>query len=158
MGLVASSLLLASFGAGAQTVASSTDPTIIEHITEGTENIVIIPQNIQSLLEKQEQSETTDGDKRKATDTRTRVFRIQVYTDNGNINKNAKAEAQRRATAIRRRFPQQYVNSSYASPRWYTRVGSFSTRAEADEFMRQLAKAFPAYAREMSIVQERVKR
>ena len=44
----------------------------------------------------------------------------------------------------------------YKAPSWRLRVGDFRTRDEAEEMLKQLKKAFPAYSRELTIVVDRI--
>ena len=54
------------------------------------------------------------------------------------------------------RFPQMRPYIGYKAPSWRLRVGDFRTRDEAEEMLKQLKKAFPAYSRELTIVVDRI--
>lgn len=84
-------------------------------------------------------------------------YRIQVFSDGRNQH-SLEARAKARGSAIVAKFPkyrgQIYTFSS--SPNWYTRVGNFTSAAEADRALGELRNAFPAFAQEMRVVKSQI--
>lgn len=54
------------------------------------------------------------------------------------------------------RFPQYRVYKRYAAPFWRVRVGDFRGRAEADQAAAAIRRAFPSFAKEIRVVNDRV--
>lgn len=81
-------------------------------------------------------------------------YRVQIYADN-NV-RLAKGEARQRERAIARRFPSLGTYVAYVSPYWRLRVGDFRSEAEAQKVAADIRKAFPAYAREIRVVRDRI--
>lgn len=89
--------------------------------------------------------------------TRTNGYRIQVFSD-GRNQSTLRTRARARAKKIISKFPQynRKVYSFSKAPYYYTRVGNFATRAEADRALAQLRRAFPEFAGEMRVVSSEV--
>lgn len=89
--------------------------------------------------------------------TRTNGYRIQVFSDGRNQN-TLRTRARARAKKIISKFPQynRQVYSFSKAPYYYTRVGNFATKAEADRALAQLRRAFPEFAGEMRVVSSEV--
>lgn len=87
----------------------------------------------------------------------TQGFRIQIFGD-GRNQATLKSRASARANAVCSRFPQYrgQVYSFSKAPNWYTRVGNFKTREEANRALMQLKRAFPAFASEMRVVKSSI--
>ena len=88
---------------------------------------------------------------------KTQGYRIQVFSDGRNQH-SLEARAKARGNAIVAKFPkyrgQVYTFSS--SPNWYTRIGNFSSSAEASNALAELKRAFPSFAGEMRIVRSQI--
>ena len=88
---------------------------------------------------------------------KTQGYRIQVFSDGRNQH-SLEARAKARGNAIVAKFPkyrgQVYTFSS--SPNWYTRIGNFSSSAEASAALAELKRAFPSFAGEMRIVRSQI--
>lgn len=81
-------------------------------------------------------------------------FRIQIFSDN-NV-RTAKSNAEYRKRTVEQRMPGTRAYLKYESPYWRVQVGDYRTRAEAENAMAELRNAFPAYAADLKIVNERV--
>ena len=89
--------------------------------------------------------------------TRTNGYRIQIFSDGRNQN-TLQARARARAKKILAKFP-KYNHQLYSfskSPNYYTRIGIFATREEANNALNQLRRAFPEFAGEMRVVSSEV--
>lgn len=88
---------------------------------------------------------------------RTRGYRIQIFGDGRNQN-TLQARARARAKKILTRFPKynHQVYSFSKAPNYYTRIGNFATRSEANAALIQLRRAFPDFAGEMRVVSSEV--
>ena len=84
-----------------------------------------------------------------------RGFRIQAYV--GNNQRTSMNQAHTRGDAIRNVFPEHEAEPVFTSPWWRLRVGNFETRDEAEEVMHEMRRRFPAFGREMSIVEDNVR-
>ena len=84
-------------------------------------------------------------------------FRIQVFSD-GRNQSSLEARAKARGNAIVARFPkyrgQVYTYSS--APNWYTRIGNFRNKEEAEKALDELKRSFPNFSSEMRIVNSKI--
>lgn len=98
---------------------------------------------------------TEYGNERKVkkTPTRTNGYRIQIFSD-GRNQQTLQSRARARAKQILARFPKynHQVYSFSKAPNYYTRIGNFATRQEAEKALNELRRAFPDLAGEMRIV------
>lgn len=81
-------------------------------------------------------------------------YRIQVFDDN-NV-RTAKQDAQNRKKQIESRFPEFPVYVTFNSPYWRVKVGDFKNRGEAEAAMAEIKYAFPAMAKSLRIVRDRI--
>lgn len=81
-------------------------------------------------------------------------YRVQVYADNN--QRVAKVEARQRERVISQKFPSLITYVAYASPYWRLRVGDFRSQAEAEKVAADIRHAFPAYAKEVRVVRDRI--
>lgn len=133
------------------------EESIVDVIIKQSENTITIniPDNIQEKITtpipRKDQSITKSGV------SKAMGFRIQVFSDGRNQN-TLEARAKSRGNSILNKFPkykgQIYTYSS--SPNWYTRIGNFKTRAEANSALTELKKAFPQFANEMRVVKSQI--
>ena len=65
-------------------------------------------------------------------------YRIQVYT--GANNRVSKQEALQMKQKVQSHFPELSAYVTFLSPRWVCRVGDFSSREEAADYVRQLRR------------------
>ncbi len=86
---------------------------------------------------------------------RARGWKIQVFS--GNNQRTSRNEATNKQNQINSAFPEHETVVLFESPFWRLRVGNFETRAEAEEVMDELVKAFPSFGKEMYIVVDEVK-
>ena len=129
------------------------DVDIVTYLNDktGGQVTVIAPDQLKERL-KPENGDQNNGVPRKAVSSNV-GYRIQVFSGN---SATAKREAQVRERNIISRFPQMRPYIGYKAPSWKLRVGDFRTRDEAMEMLKQLKKVFPAYAREMTVVVDRI--
>ncbi|MDR2969521.1 MAG: SPOR domain-containing protein [Tannerellaceae bacterium] len=95
--------------------------------------------------------EETDGD----TFLVLEGFRAQVFS--GNNQRLSKDEAFDKEKQIKEQFPELTTYVTYTAPFWRLRVGDYRTHEEAYHVLRQLSEAFPAFAKEMYIVKEKIR-
>lgn len=82
-------------------------------------------------------------------------YRVQVFS--GNNPRTARAEAHARAAAIGEEFPEWATYVSFESPYWRLKVGDFRSYEDGNSALSLLKKQFPAYAKEMRLVRDRIK-
>ena len=133
--------------------ANTPDVDIVSHLNNNTKGqvTVIAPDQLIERL-KPENGDTNNGVPKKAESSNV-GYRVQAFSGN---SATAKREAQVRERNIISRFPQMRPYIGYKAPSWRLRVGDFRTRDEAEEMLKQLKKAFPAYSRELTIVVDRI--
>ena len=133
--------------------ANTPDVDIVSHLNNNTKGqvTVIAPDQLIERL-KPENGDPNNGVPKKAASSNV-GYRIQAFSGN---SATAKREAQVRERNIISRFPQMRPYIGYKAPSWRLRVGDFRTRDEAEEMLKQLKKAFPAYSRELTIVVDRI--
>ena len=131
--------------------------TIVNHITEGTDNTVTQPEallkRLQLIVDPTEEEDRTEEASR-PVGGRQAGYRVQVFSDN-NV-RTAKAEASSKQRVISARFPQYQTYVRYNSPYWRLKVGDFKTQQEANAAAEELRKAFPAYSKEIRVVRDRI--
>ncbi|MBD5231845.1 MAG: hypothetical protein HDS66_06815 [Bacteroidales bacterium] len=140
--------------------------TIVEKIEEGSNGEVIIDipaEMLKEILEEPAQRPAPTGSGRQqGTGTRhervtNKGFRVQIFSD-GRNQSTLRSRANARANAVAARFP-KYRGQIYTfsqAPNWYSRVGNFRTREEANSALAELRRAFPAFASEMRVVQSAI--
>ncbi|MDE6395613.1 MAG: SPOR domain-containing protein [Duncaniella sp.] len=132
--------------------------TIVDHITTGTNNVVIQPDELLKRLmpvtETAEEEDEERDETARPTSGRSAGYRVQVFSDN-NV-RTAKAEASAKQRVISARFPQYQTYVKYTSPYWRLKVGDFRTQQEANAAADELRKAFPAYSKEIRVVRDRI--
>ena len=84
-----------------------------------------------------------------------RGFKIQVFS--GNNQRKSKDEAYSKQKLIDNSFENIETIVYFQSPRWILRAGNFRTREEADVMLKEIAKQFPSFGKEMYIVSDTVK-
>lgn len=81
-------------------------------------------------------------------------YRVQVFDDN-NV-RSAQRDAQSWKKQIESHFPEYPVYVTFSSPYWRVKVGDFKTRGEAEAAMGEIKHAFPAMAKSLRIVRDRI--
>lgn len=76
---------------------------------------------------------------KKGKKTRARGYRIQVYW--GGSSRADQTNAQRAGTRVTTVFPELRAYTTFESPNWHCRVGDFSTREEANEYLSKLRES-----------------
>lgn len=163
-------------------IAVAQKPDIVNHITAGGKVAVEAPQGLTTRSnEAAKSSKNDDGtsddetDKNKDKDKKSEDanrpvkrthttqqtiqsrgvgYRIQAYNDNN--PSTGKTNVQKRARAIAMRFPQYRSYISYNAPAWRLRIGDFKSQADAQAALSRIRSVFPQYAREMSVVRDKV--
>lgn len=160
-------LLTAAIGAlalvqtlGAQT-AGQTDSAVVDlcsHITENGKIVLSMPDKLRERMRAEVQpfaAQDQESQQSKPTQAgRAAGYRIQVFSDNN--SRTAKGEARSRARNISSQFPDYQTYVVYSSPYWRLRVGNFRSSEEATRVADELKIAFPAYAREIRVVRDRI--
>ncbi len=136
--------------------ANTQDSTIVSHIQKESAGrvMIIMPSGLMERLVPRGEVSTGESED-KTSGSRTAVgYRVQVFTDNN--HRTARNEAQIKERNIEARFPKEKTYLSYKAPAWRLRVGDFRTHEEAADFLRQIKAVFPGYAREATIVRDRI--
>lgn len=81
-------------------------------------------------------------------------YRVQVFSDNN--QRTAKGEARSKERQLREAFPEFDTYIVYNSPFWRLKVGDFRTQHEAEAAADDIKSRFPAFAREVRVVKDRV--
>lgn len=87
---------------------------------------------------------------------RSKGYKIQVFS--GNNQAKSKAEAQRKYRDIKGAFPEYEVVINFNEPFWRVRVGNFISRDGAEVVLKELRQKFPSFGKEMTIVEDMIKR
>lgn len=127
------------------------DDGIMERIASNQNLTVAQPDALTSRLAPQDKGETGDD----AVAAPTGGYRIQVFA--GNNSRTAQGTANSRAAEISAEFPQWSTYVVFKAPYWRLKVGDFPSSEEALAALSMLKKQFPAYAKEMRVVRDRIK-
>lgn len=143
------------------TAADNDTIVITERITASGRNIISQPEALTRLLTPVSNADNPEtqsvADKADSpAGTRRGGYRIQVFLDNN--PRTAKATARSRAAAIASRFPELRTYITYNSPYWRLRCGDFTTQADAARAAEDIRAAFPASAKEVRVVRDRINR
>ena len=125
---------------------------VVSRLNASKNTTVVLPEALHKRL-KPENGDRSNGEAQKAV-TSAVGYRRQIFADNN--SKTAKREAEQKQASVTARFPELRAYITYKAPSWRLRVGDFRTRGEAVDMLAQLKKAFPSYAREMTVVVDRV--
>lgn len=133
--------------------AQTSSNDIVKHLNQNTNGkvTVVMPKQLEERL-KSENGNPENGLPSKAV-TSNVGYRIQVYSGS---NSNSKREAESREASITSRFPSMRTSIIYKAPSWRLRVGDFRTRDEAKIALEELKQAFPGYAKELTVVVDRI--
>lgn len=143
---------------------SGAEPTVADHVNSSGTIVIIQPDALNARLVRVvavplEQASGAEGTEVATSISVPKVragYRIQVFDDN-NV-RTAKQAAQARKNMIETRFPELPAYVTFNSPYWRVKVGDFSSRSEAESVMAEIAHAFPAIARQLRIVRDRINR
>lgn len=111
-------------------------------------------QSGQSSTSKAAQKTAYERTNKQSIQKRSVGFRIQAFSDNN--YRTAKAAAQSRAKSIAMQFPQYRSYITYNAPTWRLRIGDFANQQEAKAAIAAIRKAFPSFARELTIVRDHI--
>lgn len=133
--------------------------SITRHIQSTSQNRVYQSKAIDLLILSGGSNEIEEGELEEGNNSQSGLkrgvgYRVQVFSDNN--ARTAKNEARSKARNISARFPDQRTYVTYHSPYWRLRVGDFRNQSEANEFAEQIKSAFPAYAKEIRVVRDRI--
>lgn len=119
---------LTSNVAGQGTVTVNEDPRLDE-IVNGNKKYIVPERE-----EKADIPGLQTGKKMKA-----RGYRVQVYF--GGSTRNDQTNALRAGTRVTTIFPELQTYTTFEAPNWRCRVGDFSTREEANDYLRKIKAA-----------------
>lgn len=145
--------VFAAISVAAETPADSLG--ILSRIAENERISVSQPEKLAARLMPNRSGKSADADAGTAVASPTGGFRIQVFS--GNNPRTARAEAHSRAAAIGAEFPEWVTYINYDAPYWRLKVGDFRSYEDGRAALSLLKKHFPAYAKEMRLVRDRIK-
>ncbi|MDE6144894.1 MAG: SPOR domain-containing protein [Muribaculaceae bacterium] len=150
-------LALVAFCAATVIYAEPTDTLgIIGRIDSNPSLEVIQPEKLaQRLLPARHMTEITPDDSSSTPAAQTGGYRVQVFSSNN--PRTARAEAHGRAATIGAEFPEWATYVSFDAPYWRLKVGDFRSYEDGRAALSLLKKQFPAYAKEMRLVRDRIK-
>lgn len=144
-------VLFSSLGIIAQEEISRKD--ICTHLQESGRVEILQDSRLAELVSSTPKAYYVNGDKPSDTQT-TMGYRIRVFSGNQQtVSKNRCYGIQ---TTINEQMPELPTYITFKTPNWRISVGDFRTSEEASSMLAQLRKAFPAYAKEMFIVKEKI--
>ncbi|MDE5554666.1 MAG: SPOR domain-containing protein [Muribaculaceae bacterium] len=138
-------------------MALAATPTIADELNSQGVISVIQPQALNQRLIASvpvPQSEDSEPSTETAVPKVRAGYRVQVFDDN-NV-RSAQRDAQSCKKQIESHFPEYPVYVTFSSPYWRVKVGDFKTRGEAEAAMGEIKHAFPAMAKSLRIVRDRI--
>ncbi len=146
-------LLMIAFMTNGQVVDKATGPDIVTHLNNETRGQVSV--TMPALLKERLKPENGNSENGMPTKSlKSNVgYRIQAYSGSGT---HSRQEAQSRLGKISAKYPYMRTNIVYKAPSWRLRVGDYRTRQEAKDALEGMKEAFPAYAKELTIVVDRI--
>lgn len=130
-------------------------PVVVSICEADTANAVIAPDALLERLNPAgEEEKPAETEQQKHRTTGQAGWRVQVFSDNN--SKTAKNEARVKEQKVLQRFPQYRTYKKYSAPYWRVRVGDFKTSAAAESAAAELRRAFPAFAKEIRVVRDRI--
>lgn len=121
--------------------------TIVDKINMNVNHIISQPEELNNRLTPNlNKNDENNKEKRGG-------YRVQVYSNNG---LRSKAEAQARASLINEIFSEYPSYVIYNAPFWRVKIGDFRTMQDAEDFAKELKKAYPQFSKEISIVRDRI--
>lgn len=138
--------------------AEAENETVADRMNAGSTITVVHPEALNARLQRQQVEVVDSNDEADLMSTgvqRVRAgYRIQVFDDN-NV-RTAKHEAENRKAEMETRFPEFKAYLSFNSPYWRVKVGDFKSRSEAEAALAEIKHAFPAMAKSLRIVRDRI--
>lgn len=126
---------------------------ICTHLQESGRVEILQDSRLAELVSSSPKAYYVNGDKPADTQT-TMGYRIRVFSGNQQtVSKNRCYGIQ---TTINEQMPELPTYITFKTPNWRISVGDFRTSEEASSMLAQLRKEFPAYAKEMFIVKEKI--
>lgn len=151
---------LAAFAISVSGFQPADSMTIADRLNAAGVITVIQPEGLAARLAKENQAvaeEVSDNNGQEVTAPVCHGragFRVQIFDDN-NV-RTARSEAQARKNQVEMRFPEYKAYVTFNSPYWRVKVGDFASRSEAEAAMAEIRQAFPAMARSLRIVRDRI--
>lgn len=137
--------------------AYAAEPTIADVLNNAGVVSVIQPDALNRRLvaaDRTEQTSDAESAKELSAPKVRGGYRVQVFDDN-NV-RSAQRDAQTCKKQIESRFPEFPVYVTFSSPYWKVKVGDFKSRGEAEAAMGEIKHAFPAMAKSLRIVRDRI--
>jgi len=144
--------LISFFGLQAQEEQTRQD--ICSHLQETGRVEILQDSRLTELVGSEPKAYYANGEK--PTEKQgTMGYRIRVFSGNQQtVSKNRCYGIQ---SYINEQMPELPTYITFKTPNWRLSVGDFRTSEEANAMLAQLRKEFPAYAKEMFIVKEKIK-
>lgn len=135
------------------TVACGQQQDICSHLQETGRVIIQQDERLTELVGTQPKVYYAGGNKADAANA-TMGFRIRIFS--GNQQTTSKNRCYAIQTDLNEQMPDLTTYITFKTPNWRISAGDFRTSEEASSMLAQLRKAFPAYAKEMFIVKEKI--
>lgn len=135
----------------ALSVARAQQHDICSHLQATGRVVILQDERLSSLLGNQPKVYTAGGNK---SDRSVMGYRIRLFS--GNQQTASKNRCYAIQADLNEQMPELRTYVVFKTPNWRISVGDFRTSEEASSMLAQLRKAFPAYAKEMFIVQEKI--
>ena len=142
-------LLLTAF-----TAAMGQQQDICTHLQETGRVSIVQDSRLTDLIGTQPKAYYANGSGKAADANVTIGYRIRVFS--GNQQTTSKNRCYAIQSNINEQMPELPTYVAFKTPNWRISVGDFRTSEEASSMLAQLRKAFPAYAKEMFIVKEKI--
>lgn len=148
-------LLLAApaFPLHADELADSTLSAIERHIQQNPNVTLTQPAQLSQRLKSRKATAATETSDE--SPTYAGGYRVQVFSSNN--TRTGRGEAQSRANAISDQFPDWAAYVTFDAPYWRVKVGDFRSYEDAHAALSTLKAQFPAFAREMRLVRDKIK-
>lgn len=135
------------------TVACGQQQDICSHLQETGRVVIEQDSRLTELVGTQPKVYLAGGNKADNPNVTT-GYRIRVFS--GNQQTTSKNRCYAIQADLNEQMPDLPTYIAFKTPNWRISVGDFRTSEEASSMLAQLRKAFPAYAKEMFIVKEKI--
>ncbi len=132
-------------------VAYGQQQDLCSHLQATGRVVILQDERLTQLIGNQPKVYTAGGSK---ADHSVMGYRIRLFSGNQQtVSKNRCYAIQ---ADLNEQMPEIKTYVVFKTPNWRISVGDFRTSEEANAMLAQLRKAFPAYAKEMFIVKEKI--